>query len=394
MTIPERTSLLTNQESTDQGEVQEHVLFLMREQRFEEAIELLQGWKRQYRATAHETANLALKQLAKDGAQGEAAEHLRAYLMELEPDLASEVLVKKAHRFDVPLDGFSSFRRSMAMRSRSRSLTRGSQEEWVLNGKLNAYAFADQLGVQYPKTYLAGVPLTQVEAAEQGRVVIKPLNGSSSQGVFVVISPDRIFDVPQQIWLDSWEELISTMRAGLESGRVGKDSWVVEELILEDEEAGTPGRDLKFYCFYGRVGLVLEIRRRGDGVAYCEWDGQGQPLYSGKYVSTWFQGDGVTQEQLDYAASISSKIPAPFMRIDFLKAQNAPAGMVFGEFTPRPGNFHAFNDAVDRMLGDAFLAAEGRLNRDLVQRKNGFREFRELLKQRAKSNSRGTRAGG
>ena len=132
-----------------------------------------------------------------------------------------------------------------------------------------------------------------------------------------------------------------------------------------------PAPDLKFYCFYGRVGVVLEVERYPKS-QYCWWSWEGARTETGKYSESLFDGAGFTQEHRALAERISAAMPLPFMRIDFLKAENR---LLFGELTPRPGNFHAFNDETDRQLGDLYLEAEGRLMDDLLNGK-GFPEFR------------------
>lgn len=72
------------------------------------------------------------------------------------------------------------------------------------------------------------------------------------------------------------------------------------------------------------------------------------------------------------------------MRIDFLKSKN---GMVFGEFTPRPGGYEQFNDEIDRWLGEYFLKAEGRLVIDLLNGKN-FDYYKRFCQQEAAEFSR------
>ncbi|MCC5809420.1 MAG: hypothetical protein JJU06_03520 [Ectothiorhodospiraceae bacterium] len=310
---------------------------------------------------------------------GEAVHHapFRELMALLGPDAVTEQLVRKASGAQLPLAGLASFRRSLSMRSRGRSLT-GLSQEWPLNNKVKAYRFAELCGVPFPRTLQAGSSVDALAHDAMTPVVIKPEQGAGANGVYLVFDQHRIRDVARRQWLESWSEMIAAMRARLESGRLRKDSWIVEQLVLEDTSSGVPGRDLKFYCFYGEVGLVLEVKR-DDGLQYCEWDGQGREVFSGKYDHVRFSGEGVTPEQLALASRMSAEIPAPFLRLDFLRSELAPAGMVFGEVTPRPGNYHAFNDEVDRVLGELYLAAEARLLHDLVARKKVFTVYDQAL---------------
>src|SRR5699024_9326273 len=134
---------------------------------------------------------------------------------------------------------------------------------------------------------------------------------------------------------------------------VSSDEWMLEELIYEDAVERTPARDVKFYCFYGKVGVILEIIRYPE-IRHCWWTADGERIPVGKYDESLFSGMGVTDEELDTAASISSEIPAPFIRIDFLRGED---GLVFGEFTPKPGNYDEFDKDMDQQLGDLFIEA-------------------------------------
>lgn len=303
-------------------------------------------------------------------------EFIHDFFRGLSPDHIKEPLMVQARKLKLTLDNVPSFRRSVVMRSKARVSSR-LPREWVINNKQKAYQLAGLLKLDYPEVKSSGVPLKEINVLSLNRVVVKPEGESGSKGVFLVYSPSRIYDVWRGKWLTSTRAMVSQIQADLAKKRLRKDSWMVEELILENEEKETPGRDLKFYCFYGRVGMVLEIRR-GGGRAYCEWDGEGKRIYSGKYENQ-FDGDGVTEEQLALVKQVSKKIPAPFMRIDFLRSATAAGGLSFCEFTPRPGNFHAFSDEVDRSLGLDFLQAEARLENDLVKRRNAFREYRQFL---------------
>jgi hypothetical protein len=74
-------------------------------------------------------------------------------------------------------------------------------------------------------------------------------------------------------------------------------------------------------------------------------------------------GYGIQDSEIALAERISREIPAPFMRIDFLRS---PDGLVFGEFTRRPGSYGKFSVKFDRWLGDMFLSAEARLFDDAL----------------------------
>jgi hypothetical protein len=107
---------------------------------------------------------------------------------------------------------------------------------------------------------------------------------------------------------------------------------------------------------------------------YCWWTITGERVRTGKYDEDLFKGQGVTQSEIEFASDISLKIPAPFIRIDFLRSEN---GLIFGEFTPKPGNYDDFDEKTDKWLGDYFIEAQGRLSDDLLNGKD-FLEFKQF----------------
>ncbi|MFG6119276.1 ATP-grasp fold amidoligase family protein [Thalassobacillus sp. B23F22_16] len=264
----------------------------------------------------------------------------------------------------------ASYRASLNMRMRKLQLTE-SLPEMLLDEKQTAYTFMKQMNVRVPwaseETYRAK------DIPEKTGIVIKPANGAGSRGVYLVHAFDDIIDVKRTKKLESWDKLKEAMDKDLQSGWVEEDSWYLEELILENKEVKTPASDIKFYCFYGRVGLILEIARYPE-VKYCWWTADGERVKTGKYEDDPYLGKGVSSAETELAADISTEIPAPFIRIDFLRSEE---GLVFGEFTPKPGNYDEFDEHSDRWMGDLFLEAEARLMEDLLAGKK-FSDYEKL----------------
>src|SRR5699024_9176705 len=141
-----------------------------------------------------------------------------------------------------------------------------------------------------------------------------------------------------------------------------------------------PARYLNFYSLYGKVGLILEIVRDPE-IRHTWWTRDGKRIGTGKYDATLFAGQGVTESEIEQVERLSNAIPAPFMRIDFLQSES---GLVFGEFTPKPGNYDDFDKATDAWLGDYFVQAEGRLINDLLNGKKftEYKQFIEVIEER------------
>ncbi len=307
----------------------------------------------------------ALNTLEGSACSSEVADEMVALLADTEADAVTEPLVRRAAAHKVPLAAVASYRVCLALRARQAQLT-GVGPEWKLNDKLAGYRFIRQHGFDHPELLQRNVTVSALE--QQERVVIKPVSGAASRGVYQVTGDGRVFEPKGERWLANWQEMIAAMQDDLAAGRVKRDRWMVERLVTEDDEGEQPGRDLKFYCFYGEVGRVLEVDRWQRKV-YCEWDGEGKPLDTGRYSGKRFDGQGVTADELERVKALSREIPAPAIRIDFLRSAGAAYGMMFCEFTPRPGGFHLFDEETDRRMGEMYLEAEQRLVRDLLHGK-------------------------
>src|SRR5699024_10223538 len=84
---------------------------------------------------------------------------------------------------------------------------------------------------------------------------------AGSRGVYLINRFSDIIDVKRRKRIDSWEALKRQMIRDIKSDWVEEDQWIIEEIIFEDAEKTIPASDVKFYCFYGKVGIILEITR-------------------------------------------------------------------------------------------------------------------------------------
>ncbi|MFP4319538.1 MAG: ATP-grasp fold amidoligase family protein [Phormidium sp.] len=275
-----------------------------------------------------------------------------------------------------PLYNAASFGTSVVLNTRKAQL-RGGVSSVEFTRKDLAYQFAKEIDCPIPLN--ADTVVTLAEIQPQEHIVIKPLTQANSKGAYMVKQADDILDLGRRKPLQHWTELEAGLREDLETGTVTEDKWIVQELIYEDAERTQPARDLKFYCFYGEVALILEICRFPEK-QFCWWNAKLEQIKTGLYEDKGFTGAGVTPEQIKFAASMSAKIPTPFIRIDFLKGWQ---GLVFCEFAALfPGEYHGLTDSIDTWLGNCFLDAEGRLMEDLLRGKKfeAYWRVRERLK--------------
>lgn len=240
--------------------------------------------------------------------------------------------------------------------------------EALLDSKVNGQNFMRAQGYRAPATYHTSARLDEIEL--RPGIVVKPRRGSGSKGVYSIVAEDRIYNLGANTVLHSFEEFLAD--AERTSAQLRHDGrWIVEELILNDEDH-LPN-DLKMLTFYGKVAIIQEATRMPTRV--CYYNRAGERIRTGRYLHMEFEGTGVLPEYVQAAEEISLKIPAPFLRIDFLKSRNGP---VFGEFTPRPGNFHKFDAETDAWLGGEFARARARLTADLLKGKR-FLEFTRFV---------------
>jgi hypothetical protein len=244
----------------------------------------------------------------------------------------------------------------------------GNLLDFELEDKNNGYLFADILGIRRPKLISSGCVIDEIQ--KQSSIVIKPFKAANLKGVYVIDGQGKIKDLEADAYIDDFDELKRIMRLLVANGKL-RDSWIIEELI-EGTEGGFV-RDLKFYAFYGEVGLVQEETR--EPTRFCYYNENGEYVSTGRYKDKSFKGGGVPKEYFDLASRISLEIPSPLVRIDFMKSKEGP---VLGEFTPSPGNFHMFNIEYDRKMGVCYSRARARLFLDLYHGKD-FSSFKKYI---------------
>ncbi|WP_227995021.1 ATP-grasp fold amidoligase family protein [Oceanobacillus sp. CFH 90083] len=325
----------------------------------------------QKKAADHNFRNL-LEAAARQFGQEEPAFKQRVFTKVLAgaKEHASEFMIRAGLTEEpVSLADVASYRICMNMRIRQYQLL-GTLPEYELDDKQTAYRFMEKQAIRIPGSSEAVYTIETLP--EQENIVIKPVDGAGGRGVYIVYASNDIISVKTGEQLSGWSLLKHRMEKDLQENKVGQDAWHIEELILEDTANKVSARDVKFYCFYGKVGVILEIIRTPE-IKYCWWNEWGERIQTGKYDDKAFQGKGVSKEEIEMAERISSLIPSPFMRIDFLRSEE---GLIFGEFTPKPGNYDEFNDDIDTYLGNLFIEAQGKLDKDLLQGKS-FEIFKE-----------------
>ena len=230
--------------------------------------------------------------------------------------------------------------------------------ELKLDHKVEGVRFAKELGLQAPELYQANVTIADIIPRKLS--VIKPVDDAAMRGVFIVYSENNILELKTGKVFSSFSELIAHVRLLLKEQKLQSDNWLVEEYV--SGENNIPAVDIKFYTFYGKVGWITEISRLPE-IKYHVMDSEGNTIISRYTANERFLGDGVGKDEIVLAENVSLEIPAPFIRIDFLRISS---GLFFGEFTPRPGIVGDLSRQRDHLYGTFFHQAEARLYQDLV----------------------------
>lgn len=238
-----------------------------------------------------------------------------------------------------------------------------------LDKKSVAYDFAQNFNIKVPNIFYKNSRLEDIDIENfKESFVLKPEQSHSSLGVNLVHIVGGHGSRCLELLSNQTLELKDVRLKALEVMKNNKvpNRWMVEELVYPDDGGLYAIDDWKFYCFYGKVGLVLQKRKLlNGGVEFKLYDeNMNEAKRTGKYVGR-INSDLPVSKKIDElfvsAEKLSASIPKPFMRVDLFSSAN---GVYFGEFTPFPGGFSMFWKSWDQRLGKLWLDAEERLERD------------------------------
>ena len=290
-------------------------------------------------------------------------EDMKDKLMELGPSGVSYKDILNAKMMGLRLDGLASFRVCMAQRERQRKLCGFGAERSITN-KLIGYEFAEKIGLKTP--LIRKTPTRIADAVFLPGTVVKPVSSMGSCGVFMMLQDGSIVSCRERK-IVSRSSMYKSIGEYMDTGKIPSDKFIVEKIIMDYANPSNPARDIKFYMFYGKTGFILEMSRfppSKDGkYMLCYLDENMNRINIRSVPYDHFDGLGVQPEHISLAKSVSTKIPSPFIRLDFLYGVD---GLYFVEFTGGTGNFDEITREYDSLLGDMFVEAEGNLTKDLL----------------------------
>jgi hypothetical protein len=241
---------------------------------------------------------------------------------------------------------------------------------WSVNDKDAAHAWAQRLGVATARLVARHDDADDVcWAALPDAVVVKPVHGSGSVGVHLLLREGRAWRELRRDEVVTGAQVTERLRERARVGRISS-AVVVEEMVQDPRCPGRPPVDWKLHTFFGRIGLVVaKSHRLSRGRPSPRWrifDEHWADL--GAAVSHHRLDRRITppvhaEQLLEVARLVSSAVPRPFLRVDLYDGAD---GVVLGEITPEPGYDHRFRRDVDRRLGELWEDAEARLLLRLV----------------------------
>jgi hypothetical protein len=224
----------------------------------------------------------------------------------------------------------------------------------TLINKWNSREFVARHGGRVPALYwCARLPSRRRLRSLPARFVLRPVAGTSRQGVYVVADGhDLLRGVPF-----TGAEL---RRSILRAGRMG---WTIpilaEELVRPDEAHRQLPVEYKCHTFGDVVAAVQVIERtgiraKGHRFYTPDWRPFDDPMSTDVPQAGLSDPPRCLAEMLDLAARLGAAI-GTYMRVDFFASD---AGCVFNEFASTPWHFTPFaDDLFGALWEDKFPAA-------------------------------------
>ncbi|GIT92662.1 hypothetical protein JANAI62_31010 [Jannaschia pagri] len=265
----------------------------------------------------------------------------------------------------------------LAFVAREFYMGRGTEFRKNLSNKLVVKNLLEGSGIFIPEVYQEVEDLDAFDLDSLPEFfVLKYAFGWSGRGVMLLrkLTGDRFLDL-MSLRIMSRAEIQAQQIKAVKGFRNAKRTprWITEQFV----QSTIPGRpvpmDYKFFCFQGRVEVILQIDRNTQPIRKALFNGEFVPLKPGIDYLDCDKGSrpGVpivplhAEDLLDTAKRLSRYTDAPFVSVDLY---DSPEGVYFGEFTFSPGNVagrsQEYSDAYHDRMEEAFLEAKTLLKSD------------------------------
>lgn len=239
-----------------------------------------------------------------------------------------------------------------------------------------AKVFAQEFEFAVSETYLEGVSLEEaiawIEKTDKKSFFLKPLGGKGNRGCYPLKKEGGEIFVLGNEDAFTLNDLFSTAKKIQEKNKY-PNQWLIEELVVSDNDPDRVGEDVKFYMFYGEIALILQRGMRfslsKEERVFKWYDENQKSIDVGKYRDVLDESLALnlSNELLSSVKGLSKKIPYPFFRIDYLIGNGGK--LYLNEFTPGPGDPEGFVEEVSRKLASLFENARLRLEKDISDQK-------------------------
>ena len=226
---------------------------------------------------------------------------------------------------------------------------------WSWDSKEGGRDLAKIHGVRVPDTLQSLRRPSEIEwEGLPNAFVIKPDRGAGGTGVYVLVREGNAFRSLLDDRIVTPSMVVSELAMVVGEGRVGPTVHAETAALIHDR----PSFDWKMYAFQGRVELIRQIdrvRRRHKfyDPQWQEWPVR-ELIDKGSTVDRRLPLP-YAPDALTFAAEVlSSAVRVPFVRVDLFESDQ---GVVFGEFTPRPGR-QRFALWMDEHLGRCWEKSE------------------------------------
>lgn len=205
------------------------------------------------------------------------------------------------------------------------------------------------LGIDLPEIYFDVASLREIDFANlPDAVVIKPSNGSNSDGVMLIAGEAELLSgvtIPRAKLREFCERVLaSTPRAA--------ERILVEEFLRDYDPRFVIPRDFKVHVAGGRAWVIQVIDRnppkgqRNHSFYTREWDKIEDPFLTAYRPGPPVPRPALLPELLEFAELIA-RDTGVFLRLDFYLTTR---GVVFGEFTADPASGIGFTSFGEQYL--------------------------------------------
>lgn len=240
-----------------------------------------------------------------------------------------------------------------------------------VRNRLEAYDFAETVGVQHPKVLGQFAHIADVDfEALDSRFALKPIDGSSGRGVFVLERRgERYFDLLRGV---TWSP-IEVVGRFIDYQLTHKlpSTVIVEEVLppTPDTNSFTPDK-WRLHCFGGTTRLIVRRSRSTDDRRptwrYRLWYRDWTPVeLTDVVVDDSLEPALHGTELVETGDALAAAAGSPYAVFDLF---DVPTGVYLNDVTPLPDQLPVRDRALDRLMGEWWEVADAETTTEVEAR--------------------------